>query len=128
MFIKICALAIISAVVYAVVSSMTLPLSFGVKLVATVLLCGAVAVAIEPVVWRIYELSALGGINEYADVVIRAVGVSFLAHICAEVCRECKEGSVASAVILAAKIEILILCLPLVDKIISYASDILMSA
>ena len=126
MFIKICAFALISAVVYAVVSNMSSSLSFGVKLLATVLLCGAAVIAIEPVVRRVYELSELGGgVVEYADVVIRALGISLLAHISAEVCRDSKESSVANAVILAAKIEILILCLPLVDKIISYASDIL---
>ena len=126
MFIKICSVAIISAVVYVVVSNMAVSLSFGVKIVAIALLGVAAVFAAEPVIDRIYDFATIAkGINEYADVVIRALGVSLLAHFCADVCRDCQESSAANAVVFAAKIEILILCLPLVDKIISYASDIL---
>ena len=126
MFIKICAIGIISAVVYTVVSSMSGSVSFGVKLCALVLIGGAVALMAEPVVDRIYELSGLGeGVREDADVVLRAVGVAILAHLCADVCRDCGENSVAGGVILAAKIEIVVLCLPLVEKIISYGMTIL---
>ena len=126
MFIKICAICIISAVVYMIVNSMSGSVSFAVKLGGVVLAGGVVVLMAEPVISRIYELSALGeGIREYADVVLRALGVAILAHICADVCRDCGENSAAGYVILAAKIEIVILCLPLVEKIISYGAYIL---
>ena len=126
MFIKICAICIISAAVYAVVNSMSGSIPFAVKLGGLVLAGGVIAVMAEPVISRIYELSALGeGIREYSDVVVRALGVAILAHLCSDVCRDCGENSAASYVILAAKIEIVILCLPLVEKIISYGSYIL---
>ena len=126
MFIKICAICIVSAVVYMTVNSMSGSVSFAVKLGGVVLAGGAVAVMAEPVITRIYELSYLGeGIKEYADVVVRSLGVAILAHLCADVCRDCGENSAANCVILAAKIEIVILCLPLVEKIVSYGSYIL---
>ena len=126
MFIKICAFAVLSGVVYIVVSNMSPASSLGVKLCAVVLVGGAAALMIEPVILKIYELSEFGkGVSEYAGVVIRAVGVAVLAHFCADICRDCGEASTAGAVVLAAKVEILILCLPLVEKILSYASDIL---
>ena len=126
MFIKICAICVISALVYVIVNNMSGSVSFAVKLCAIVLVGGTVAVMIEPVISRIYELSELGeGIREYADIVVRAVGVAILAHLCADICRDCGENSVASGVIIAAKVEIVILCLPLVEKIISYGTDIL---
>ncbi len=126
MFIKICAICIISAVVYMIVNNMSGSVSFAIKLCAIVLVGGTVAVMVEPVISRIYEISSFGeGIGEYADIVIRSVGVAILAHLCADVCRECGENSAASGVVLAAKVEIVILCLPLVEKIISYGTDIL---
>ena len=126
MFIKVCAICIICAVVYMIANNMSGSVSFAVKLSAIVLVGGAVTVMAEPVISRIYELSELGeGIGEYADIVIRSVGVAILAHLCADVCRDCGENSVASGVILAAKVEIVILCLPLVEKIISYGTYIL---
>ena len=126
MFIKICGLCLLSAVVYMIVNSMSGSVSFAVKLGAIVLAGGAVVILVGPVISKIYELSALGeGLSEYADVLIRSLGVAVLAHLCADVCRDCGENSAASCVILAAKIEIVILCLPLVEKIISYGSYIL---
>lgn len=126
MFIKACAIALMCAVVYLLVNRLSSSLSFGVKLGAIVILGGVLTVMVEPVLTRIYELSDLSvGMSEYASIVLRTVGVAILSHMCAEVCRDCQESSTASAVVLAAKIEILIICLPLVEKIISYAQELL---
>ena len=126
MFIKACAVALVCSVVYLLINRMNSSLSFGVKLGAIVILGGVLTFMAEPVLSEIYKLSELSdGMSEYAGIVLRTVGVAILSHMCAEVCRDCQETSAASAVILAAKIEILILCLPLVQKIISYAQDIL---
>ena len=126
MFIKICAISLLSGLVFLIVDKMSSAVSFSVKLSALILLGGAIMLMIEPVVSKIYEFSSLSDkIGEYTDIILKVLGVALLSHISADVCRDCKESSAANAVILAAKIEILILCLPLVEKIILYAQDIL---
>ena len=126
MFIKICAMALTCGIVCVFIERISPSVSFGIKVGATVLLGGAVAVMIQPVLTSIYSLAgAYGTAGEYADTVIRSVGVAMLAHVCADICRDCNESTAAGAVILAGKIEIIILCLPMIEKIISYATEIL---
>ena len=126
MFIKICAIALTCGIVFIIIDRVAAAVSFGVKVGATVLLGGALAVMIQPVLTSIYSIASIGSTaGEYADIVIRSVGVAILAHICADICRDCNEGTAAGAVILAGKIEIIILCLPMIEKIISYATEIL---
>ena len=126
MFIKICAISLLCGMVFLIVDRMSSALSFGVKLSALILLGGVIMLMIEPVVSKIYEFSSLNDkIGEYTDIILKVLGVALLAHVSADVCRDCKESSAANAVIIAAKIEILVICLPLVEKIILYAQDIL---
>ena len=126
MFIKICAIALMCGIVFVLIDRIGVSLSFGVKIAATVILGSALAIMIQPVLTSIYSIASINsGAGEYTDIVIRSVGVAILAHICADICRDCNESTVAGAVILAGKIEIIVLCLPMVEKIIAYAIEIL---
>lgn len=128
MFIKICAIALTCGVVFILIDRAAVSFSFGIKMGATVILGGALVIMIQPVLTSIYSIASVGSMaGEYTDIVIRSLGVAILAHICADICRDCNESSAAGAVILAGKIEIIILCLPMIEKIISYALEILYS-
>ena len=59
------------------------------------------------------------------EVLLKALGVSILAHVTATVCRDAGEGSMAYYVELGAKIEILILSLPLLGEMLSLAMELL---
>ena len=61
----------------------------------------------------------------YTSTVMRALGIAIIAQMTSEICRDCGENSTASGVELAGKIEIFILCLPLISEIIGYAGEIL---
>lgn len=126
MFIRVCALSVLCLVAYAVVSHLTPALSFGIKLAGTVLLFGGVLLIGEPVVSRILSLPSLNvTAAEYANVVLRATGIAILSHICADVCRDAGHASVGDAVILASKLEIVLISLPIIERIIGYASEIM---
>ena len=126
MFIKICALAILCLTVYAVISHISPSLSFSVKIAGAVLLFGGIIVVGESVVTQIFSLSSGESVlGEYASAVLKATGIAIIAHLCADVCKDAGHASVGNAVILAAKLEIVIICLPIIQKIISYASEIM---
>lgn len=57
----------------------------------------------------------------YADVVIRSFGIAFVCEICSDNIRELGGGSVASALELAAKAEILLLCASPLNDILTGA-------
>lgn len=71
------------------------------------------------------SLGAGDTVSSVASVLLKALGVSLLTHICATVCRDSGEGSVAYYVELGGKIEIVILSLPLVKEIIDMALELI---
>ena len=66
-----------------------------------------------------------GIVAEYAAIMLKGLGAAILTHICALTCRECGKPSLADTVELAGKLEIFILCLPLIKKISETAAALL---
>ena len=128
MLVKICALAVISAFVYLFVLQLgkSGAVSFAVRLAGVVLVGGGIVVLAEPVVMEMLSLAQINMYtSEYAIVVIKATGIAILSHLCADACRDMGNNSVANGVVLAAKLEIVFLCIPMIKKIIGYAEEIM---
>jgi stage III sporulation protein AD len=66
-----------------------------------------------------------GNTAEYVAVMLKGLGVALLTHSCSSVCRDCGKGSVADWVEFAGKLEILLLCFPLMSEIITTAVGLL---
>ncbi len=122
---KICALAIICTVAGMVLRQMKNDLSTSLKIAGTVLVSGTLLVMAGPVIGEMEEVVGQSGVTEYAKVLIRAIGISLLAKICADVCRDASENSLAGGVEMAAKLEIFLFCIPLIKDIFAYATEIL---
>ena len=88
-----------------------------------------ILVAVTPALRQTLEetISLFEGseVGRYADVMLRALGIALLTRICADVCKETGQTSVASGVELAGKLTLLTLCLPMIGEIIGYAARIL---
>lgn len=77
------------------------------------------------VISDISRQSSDGVFSETMSVLLKALGVSYVTGITAELCTSAGENSLAAAVGFAGKTEILILCLPLVTKLLQIAEDVL---
>ena len=89
------------------------------RLTAAVVLMGTVMALALPVfsyLSQLVEKSELGG---HRGIIFGALGISLLSHVTAELCRECGEGSIGGYIELAGKVEILILCLPLIEELLA---------
>ena len=85
----------------------------------------------------IAALNALSPLTEYVTrlwsnqstlavtVLFKALGVAFLAHYAAEIARECGENGLALGVETLGKIEILILCIPLMEELLRTVDQLL---
>ena len=104
---------------------MTLPI----KMCAGVALAFACVASMSPIVEYIGEIGESFGVGEALsgaiEVLIKVLGISILAHITSGICRDAGEGSIAYYVELGAKIEILILSLPLLSEIMDLALELL---
>ena len=96
-----------------------------VRLAGSVLLIGAALALYAPVLSRVQTLFAQTGAGAYTDVVLRALGIALICELTAVFCRDLGENTLAEGVQLFGKLEILVLSLPLVDKVLEMAKELL---
>jgi stage III sporulation protein AD len=119
---KVFALALVSAMLIAILRRTGSEMSVMLKLVAGVAVAAVAISAISPAVEFIREIAALGEeVTGYAEFMLRVLSVAIMTHVCATVCRDCGEGSLASYVEFGGKIEIILLSLPYIKGIIDSA-------
>jgi stage III sporulation protein AD len=126
MWLKICGGALLCAVAIVLLKSvggLTLPLQW----TGNVLLVGAAVLMMTPVLTYLGELCTDVGMGEMASLLIRGLGVALLTQLCADLCRQSGEASLAGGVELAGKAELLLLCLPLLKELIVIAQELLSS-
>ena len=75
----------------------------------------ALAVPLFSYVGTLMSGSAL---SDWQSLLFGAFGTALVSHVTAEICRDCGENSLAGFAELAGKVEILVLCLPLVKAIL----------
>lgn len=122
--VKILGVAIMCACVAVVIRSANKDFSGIVKVVSAAILAGGVMLCASPLIEFITDISEGSQINTYLSVMLKALGVAFLTHICASVCRDCGEQTIAGYAELAGKIEMLIIALPLIEELITIAEDL----
>ncbi len=123
--IKILGAAIMCACVATVVKGASRDFGDMVKVVSAVILAGGVMICASPLVEFISGIAEGTQINTYLSVMLKALGVAFLTHICASVCRDCGEQTIAGYAELAGKIEMLIIAIPLIEEIIGIAEGLI---
>ena len=96
-----------------------------VRLAATLVLIGAALALYAPVLSRIEALFSQTGAGEYLDTVLRALGIALICELTALFCRDLGENTLAEGVQLFGKLEILVLSLPLLDKVLEMAKELL---
>lgn len=126
MSVKICAFAIVCITLGALIKHIRPDFMPFLRIGATVLVGALVVSVISPLITYTVSLFNGTGFGEWGESVIKALGVAVLVQIASDICRDCGESSIASGVELVGKIEIIILCLPMMEKIISTAKEALL--
>lgn len=88
-------------------------------LAATILIFTMMAGWITPAIQRIQELLEQSpALSEGASVLLRSVGICFLAQLACDLCRDAGENAIASRVETAGKAAILLVSLPLFEQVL----------
>ena len=97
------------------------------RMVIGIVLAVGCVILSTPVIDFAREISGvLGKDGEiYVETLLKALGIAVITHVCATICRDSGEGSVAGYVELGGRIEIVILSLPLIREIISSSLELL---
>ena len=122
---KFCGLALVAVIAFAVVRHMGRDFEIPMKLTAAVVFGGLLITMAVPLVRWIRENLVGGNAERYADILLGALGIALMTGICADICRDCREPSIAGYVEMAGRLEILLLCLPLIAEILETVSGLL---
>lgn len=120
--IGIAGLALVSAVIAVMLRRYNQEYAVVVSITAGVIILVQILANIVPAIRQINSLlTAVQMPTEYGIILFKTLGICFLAQFAADSCRDAGESALASKVELAGKISIVILALPLFEKIASTA-------
>ena len=115
---KICGLALLCLVSFSVVRQWGRDFEVPMKLAAAVVFLGILLGMAIPLISWIREMLSVSAVSEYAELLLGALGIAVVTGVCADLCRDCREPTVASYVETAGRLEILILSIPLIREIL----------
>lgn len=118
---RLCGVAVICAIVGALLGRVLGDMSVAVRLGALALCFGGVALLLLRVVDELGEWGLGADTAEYVSLMLRGLGVVTICRICADICRDCGENTVASTVESGGKLALVALSLPTVKELISFA-------
>ena len=121
---KIFAVALISVASGAVIKLVRGELAFAVRMAGVILVFGIMLLSLESFLRELSAIFDAGGFSEYIELILKALGVAILTHFAATVCRDCGEAGLAGAVELSGKLEILLLSLPMIERLLRYTAEI----
>lgn len=116
---KLCGVALISSAAVFFLRNIKKEYEVPLTLAGSILLIAAAFGMAEPIVGYISSLSAsLPMASEAFSVLMRAVGIAMLTRVAADICREMGTPSVASSLEITARLEIVVLTLPLISLLL----------
>lgn len=121
---KIFGVALMCVSIVAAIGSAAKDLSAVLKIASATLLAGMVITLTSPLLEFILGISEATGLGVYLEIMLKSLGIAYLTHICASVCRDCGDTAVAGYAELAGRIEMIIIAIPLIEEIIGVAERI----
>lgn len=122
---QIAGVALLAVIVLALLRELRPTLIPSLRLCASVVLIGAGIALLAPIVTQIRGLLAASDAGELGSIVMRALGIAMISELAASFCEDMGEQTIARCVSTFGKWEILVLCIPLVDKVLQLAKELL---
>ena len=74
---------------------------------------------------KLSDILSDSNVASYVSVMLKGFGVAVISHVCATVCKDLGKATLADLVETAGKLEIFVLCLPLISDILQTAAALL---
>ncbi|MDR1466986.1 MAG: stage III sporulation AC/AD family protein [Oscillospiraceae bacterium] len=100
--------------------------SFCVNLIAGILLIAAVFSKISTVIIHLKNMMEVANLSSgYSSILFKCLGICLLAQFSSDACRDAEQTSLASKVELAGKVMIIVISLPLFERVVEIAGKLL---
>lgn len=125
--IKIIGIGLVGAVISVMLRNLKPEFAMMIPVVVTFTVLMCVMPYLVVIVEEIRTIASGAGINsEYIVIILKIIGVSYLAGISAELCKDAGENAVASKIELAGKLIIMFMSMPIINNLIGVVKGIIM--
>ena len=81
---------------------------------------------LSPLISMINDLFARTGTGEnYSQTIIKSLGICYVTQLGFDICKDCNENAIATVVELSGKVTLIILAIPLLEKLIIFLTSII---
>lgn len=95
------------------------------KICVTLLMCGMLIGMLSPIFSYINGYLKNENTERYVNLMVKALAITYISHITASISRDVGEDNIAVFCEMFGRVEIIILSLPIIDELISYAYELL---
>lgn len=96
-----------------------------IRIGAVVLFGTLLITSVKPLLSFITTFGNREGVFQYAETILKGLGIVILTQISADICRDSGEGTLAGHIETVGKVELLLLCIPLIEEILAIAKTLL---
>ena len=94
--------------------------------IGSIIVFGSLLIAsAKPLLSLINTLGNGAGASGYVETILKGLGIVILTQICSDICRDSGEGTLAGHIETIGKLELLLLCIPLIQEILATAEKLL---
>lgn len=128
---KVCGIAVLCVILLTVLRSSASGISLAVRVGGGLLIFGTLLSVLRENIGVLETLVSLplghgdSYVSKAFSLMLKALGIALLTKLCADICRDCGESTLAGGVEGVGRMAIFSLCLPIVAEIIEYASQTL---
>ena len=122
---KLCMVALLVLASSTVIKQWKSDFSPLVRLGTTVLFGTLLITSAQPLFSLINTLAGESGTLKYVETILKGLGIVILTQISADICRDSGESTLAGHIETVGKLELLLLCIPLIGEILATAEKLL---
>lgn len=126
MILRICGGALIVAFVTLIIRQYKPEMTMPVTVAGAVLILLTAVLRLAPQIEYVSGLWFAEELRGYAAPLVKSLGVALIAQTTSDICRDMGENGAAAKVEFAGKVEIMLLCLPLIDELLGFARELLL--
>ncbi len=122
---KLCGAALIAASCSLILKNSARHISVSVAVFACLMILSAVVLRFSGAVSALKDMMAESKMTDYGAVMLKSLGIGIVVSTVGSICRDMGESSLSGGIELAGKIEILLICLPLITEMLSLIKELL---
>ncbi len=122
---KLCGAAIIASICVLILKDSAKQASAVIAVFSCLLILSGAILRFSGAIEAVNEIMKDSKMTDYASVMLKSLGVGIVVNTVGGICRDLGESSLSSGIELAGKVEILLICLPLITDTVSTIKELL---